>query len=111
MEPDTGTDSAPVRLAQGADPISVELDEAERQALAATLERHDPQGTLRVYLHAYGGSALEERLVRAAEIVYCGNSEIGACVSGLNSRVHTLWAPGLILDTRSFSPAVHSIFS
>jgi hypothetical protein len=164
MEPETGTGSAPVPLAQSAAPISVgidavvgdhmnpyasgaarfnqilaerlgvpsisvldplletsrrpllsfkeqELDEAEREALAATLGRHDPQRTLRVYLHAYGGSALEERLVREAEIVYCGNSEIAAQVSRLNSRVHTLWAPGLILDTRRFSPAAHSIFS
>jgi hypothetical protein len=88
-----------------------ELDDAEREALAAALDRHNAGGAVRVYLHAYAGSALEERLVREAEIVYCGNSEIAADVGELNPSVHTLWAPGLILDNRSFTPAVHSIFS
>jgi hypothetical protein len=88
-----------------------ELDEAERDALGAALDRDDTGRSLRVYLHAYTGSPLEDRLVREAEIVYCGNSEVSAKVSGLNARVHTLWAPGLILDHRAFTPAVNSIFS
>ena len=86
-----------------------ELDEGERAALAALVDR-GAEG-LRVYLHDYVGSALEERLVRQAEVVYCGNEEIAGNVADLNERVHTLWAPGLILDHRVFAPAVYSIFS
>lgn len=86
-----------------------ELDKSERAALAALLDRG--AGALRVYLHDYTGAALEERIVRQAEVVYCGNQEIAAKVSGLNDRLHTLWAPGLILDHRVFAPAVYSIFS
>lgn len=86
-----------------------ELDEGERAALAALLDRG--AGGLRAYLHDYTGAALEERIVRQSEVVYCGNDEIAAKVSGLNERVHTLWAPGLILDHRLFAPAVYSIFS
>jgi hypothetical protein len=88
-----------------------ELDEAERRALTAALDRDDGAQSLRVYLHDYAGSSLEERLVREAEVVYCGNEEIAARLSGLVPRAHVLWAPGLILDHRVFAPAVYSIFS
>lgn len=88
-----------------------ELDDSERGALTRLLERGDGEHRLRVYLHDYGGSALEERLVRQAEIVYCGNQEVAERVSALNGSIHSLWAPGLILDDRVFSPAVYSIFS
>jgi hypothetical protein len=88
-----------------------ELDGAERAALGAALDRLDGRSAPRVYLHDYGGSSLERRLVTSAAIVYCGNAEIAAKVSALNRRVHTVWAPGLILDDRVFSPAVNSVFS
>jgi hypothetical protein len=88
-----------------------ELDESERAALAALLDRDGAGGGRRVYLHDYVGSELEERLVRRAEVVYCGNEAIAARVSDLNGDVRTLWAPGLILDHRVFAPAEYSIFS
>jgi len=88
-----------------------ELDEGERAALAALLDRGGTADGLRVYLHDYVGSVLEERLVRQADVVYCGNDAIAAKVAGLNRDVRTLWAPGLILDHRVFAPAEYSIFS
>ena len=88
-----------------------ELDEAERSVLTRLLERGGDEHRLRVYLHDYTASPLEERLVRQAEIVYCGNHEVAERVSALNSAVHSLWAPGLILDDRVFTPAVYSVFS
>jgi hypothetical protein len=88
-----------------------ELDAAERAALEAWLAGRERAAALRVYLHDYAGSPLEERLVRQAEVVYCGNAEVAARVSGLNRRAHTVWAPGMILDDRVFTPAVNSVFS
>jgi hypothetical protein len=88
-----------------------ELDEGERAALTALLDRGGEAGGLRVYLHDYAGSVLEERLVRQAEVVYCGNDAIASRVAELNGDVRTLWAPGLILDHRVFAPAQYSIFS
>jgi hypothetical protein len=87
-----------------------ELDGAERAALERWLGA-SAGAALRVYLHDYAGSPLEERLVRRADVVYCGNAEIAARIARLHDRARTVWAPGLILDHRAFAPAVNSVFS
>jgi hypothetical protein len=64
-----------------------------------------------VFLHDYAGLPLEERLVRGAEIVWCGNDEVRAKVGLLNGRLESAWAPGLIFDERPFPDAEISVFS
>ena len=86
-----------------------ELDDAERARLDALLDRARWQST--VFLHDWGGSALEERLVRDAERVLCGNHEIEQMVAALNPQREVVWSPGLILDARLFEPSRISVFS
>ena len=86
-----------------------EIGVDERQPVERLLARSD--GSLRVFLHDWSGDPLEELVVRAAESVYCGNDEVRAKAAGFSDAVETLWAPGLILDTRAFQPASISVFS
>jgi hypothetical protein len=66
---------------------------------------------LRVFLHDYTDSALERRMVRHADTVYCGNDEVREQAEPLARRTRNLWAPGLISDTRRFEPTSLNIFS
>jgi hypothetical protein len=64
-----------------------------------------------LFLHEYVDLELERRLVQGARRVLCGNREIQERVSPLNSRVETLWTPGLILDDRRFPDVDVSVFT
>jgi hypothetical protein len=64
-----------------------------------------------VFLHEYADLELERRLVQGARRVLCGNREIHARVTPLNSAVETLWTPGLILDDRKFPEVEVSVFT
>jgi hypothetical protein len=85
-----------------------ELGADEAAAIATLLD--DGRRT-RVFLHEYRDQELERRMVRSAEVVYCGNDEILSRVEGQASRARVLWAPGLIDDTRRFEPVDISVFS
>jgi len=84
-----------------------ELGPAEHAALGATLPRWSPS----LFLHEWGDTALERRLVGAARRVLCGNAELAARVAPLHPAVETLWTPGLILETGRIAPADVRVFS
>jgi hypothetical protein len=65
----------------------------------------------RIFLHDWAATDLEERLVREADIVYCGNHEIHTQVNHMSARTEVLWSPGLILDDRRFHPTAISVFT
>jgi hypothetical protein len=65
----------------------------------------------RVLLHDWATTEIEERMVREAEIVYCGNHAVYDQVQALNRRCEMVWSPGLILDDRPFHPTAISVFS
>jgi hypothetical protein len=88
-----------------------ELDPGEVAALEERAERLAEGGGFQLFLHEYRGLPLERRLVEAAARVWCGNGEIAAQVGPLTQRVHTVWAPGLIADTRRYEPSATSVFS
>jgi hypothetical protein len=88
-----------------------ELDPGEVAALEERAERFAEGGGFQLFLHDYRGLPLERRLVEAAARVWCGNGEIAARVGPLTQRVHTVWAPGLIADTRRYEPSETSVFS
>jgi len=64
-----------------------------------------------LFLHEYAGLPLEEKLVRGARRVVCGNAQIESAVREDASDVLTLWTPGLLLDDRVFHPHEISVFS
>jgi hypothetical protein len=85
-----------------------DLPSGEAALVASTIEQ---VSAWEVFLHEYGGLPLEERLVRGAEIVWCGNEEVRAKVGSLNGRLESAWAPGLLFDERPFPDAELSVFS
>jgi hypothetical protein len=86
-----------------------QLGAPEVATVEALVER--PGQRWELFLHAYGDSALERRLVAGAQRVLCGNREIEVAVAGLNDSVALVWTPGLLTDDRSFRPAEISVFS
>jgi len=88
-----------------------ELDAGEVAALEGRAERLAEHGGFQLFLHDYRGMPLERRLVEAAARVWCGNAEIAAQVGPLTDRAATVWAPGLIADTRRYEPSATSVFS
>lgn len=86
-----------------------EMSDVECENLARVLDRVDWQ--IRLFLHDWSSSEVEERLVRDAEIVYPGNHEVHHQVQGLSGRLEMTWSPGLILDARPFHPTAISVFS
>jgi hypothetical protein len=85
-----------------------DLPPREAELVAATIEQVP---AWEVFLHTYAGLPLEERLVRGAEIVWCGNEDVRTKVTSLNGRLESAWAPGLVLDERPFPDTELSVFS
>jgi hypothetical protein len=85
-----------------------ELDAGAGEAVEGWLPS---AGSWDVFLHEYAGLPLEERLVRGAKRVLCGNLEIEQAVRPLNGQVRTLWTPGLILDDRPLPQVELSVFT
>ena len=86
-----------------------ELDQHSAAALSAWVERQD--GSYELFLHEFGDTDLEHRLVAKAGRVHCGNAEIEAAVRELARASDTVWTPGLILDDRPFPTVEISVFS
>ena len=63
------------------------------------------------FLHELCGSPLEDRIAGAAEPLLAGNDEIGAALDARGLANRRAWAPGMVFDTRPFSPAELTIFS
>jgi hypothetical protein len=87
-----------------------ELSDVEREALEAVLD-DTAWSASRVFLHNWAGTDVEERIVREADIVYCGNHEVEFQVRHLTNRAVHAWTPGLILDDRPFEPVELSVFT
>jgi hypothetical protein len=85
-----------------------ELAADERQLLAERLDSLVGRQPT-VFLHEWCGLDLEERMCRQAVHIYCGNHEVAARAGAFPTS--TVWAPGLLLDCRSFEPAHISVFS
>ncbi|HWT92275.1 MAG TPA: hypothetical protein VN238_04715 [Solirubrobacteraceae bacterium] len=89
-----------------------EMDAEELIALEAVL---DALPGLDLFLHAYGASPVERRMLAAAGTVFCGNGEIRAALTAQGdadgARLVDAWAPGLLLDHRRFEPAEVTVFS
>src|SRR5947208_1232381 len=86
-----------------------ELSDVEREHLGTILD--SAAWRTRLFVHDWAATDVEERMVREAEIVYCGNHAVYEQVRELNSRHEILWSPGLILDSRRFHPTAISVFT
>jgi len=64
-----------------------------------------------LFLHEWQGTPLEERLLRSALTVFCGNAELVARLREVRPDVVDAWCPSTLMSTTRFKPAELSIFS
>lgn len=68
-------------------------------------------GQFELFLHAYDGSPVEQRLVAFAGRVYCGNRELTAQLQPARPDVQELFCPGTILNPQRFERTELSVFT
>src|SRR5678810_757299 len=68
-------------------------------------------GQFELFLHAFDGTEVEQRLVAAAAKVYCGNSELFTELQTMRPDIHELFCPGTILNPQRFQRTELSVFT
>jgi hypothetical protein len=68
-------------------------------------------GTFDLFLHAFDGTPVEQRLLAAAARVYCGNSELSTDLRPSRPDIHELFCPGTILNPQRFQETELSVFT
>lgn len=94
--------------------LSIKISEFQADdivALEKILDAMKRRQSLRVFLHAFSGTAVEVRIIQQAEIVYCGNSELIAQLQEIRPDLVEAWCPGTLLDTQPFTHVEMSVFS
>ena len=69
------------------------------------------QGGYELFLHAFEGTALEQRLIAAASRVYIGNRELAARLAPLRPDAVELFCPGTLLNPQRFQRTELSVFT
>jgi hypothetical protein len=69
------------------------------------------QGGYELFLHAFEGTALEERLIAAASRVYIGNRELAARLAPLRPDAVEAFCPGTLLNPQRFQRTELSVFT
>ncbi|MBM3779805.1 MAG: glycosyltransferase family 4 protein [Acidimicrobiia bacterium] len=92
--------------------LSIKIEEfSDRDAADLDLWSQAHAGDFELFLHAYGGTEVEQRLVTAAGAVYCGNSELARVLSPGRPDVVELFCPGTILNPQRFQQTEISVFT
>ena len=68
-------------------------------------------GQFELFLHAFDGTEIEQRLVAAATRVYVGNAELFRELAGVRPDVQELFCPGTILNPQRFERTELSVFT
>src|SRR5688500_3886279 len=68
-------------------------------------------GQFELFLHAFDGTPIEQRLVAAASRVYCGNSELYRDLRPARPDIQELFCPGTILNPQRFQRTERSVFT
>jgi len=92
--------------------LSIKLEEF-RQEDAADLDLWSQAhaGAFELFLHAFDGTPIEQRLLASAGRVYCGNAELQHELSVMRPDVVELFCPGTILNPQRFQQSDLSIFT
>jgi hypothetical protein len=92
--------------------LSVKLSEFS-EADAADLDRWAAShaGLFELFLHAFDGTEIEQRLLSAAAKVYCGNTELFRELRPARQDVVELFCPGTILNPQRFQRTELSVFT
>ena len=68
-------------------------------------------GGFELFLHAFDGTPIEQRLLAAAGRVYCGNQELAHELSPSRPDIVELFCPGTLLDPMRFKATEVSVFT
>ena len=68
-------------------------------------------GGYELFLHAYGGALIEQRLIAGATRVYAGNRELSAILVPLRPDTVELFCPGTLLNSQRFQRTDLSVFT
>jgi hypothetical protein len=68
-------------------------------------------GQYEVFLHAVDHTDVEQRLIRHAAKVFCGNRELHATLKGLRPDIIELFCPGTILSPQRVHPTELQVFT
>jgi len=92
--------------------LSLKLSEfSARDAEDLDLWASAHQGLFELFLHAFDGTPIEQRLVASAGKVYVGNVELFHTVRHLRPDVQELFCPGTILNPQRFMHTDISVFT
>ena len=92
--------------------LSVKLSEfSERDTADLDLWASAHKGGFELFLHAFDGTKVEQRLVASAARVYVGNAELFRLLRGLRPDVQELFCPGTILNPQRFMKTDISVFT
>jgi hypothetical protein len=92
--------------------LSIKLSEfsaPDAAALDRWVQAHP--GRFDVFLHAFEGTDVEQRLIASAAQVYCGNRELVRQLHPLRADAHELFCPGTILNPQRFERTELSVFT
>src|SRR5688572_22523405 len=68
-------------------------------------------GEFELFLHAFDGTPVEQRLLAAADRVYCGNRELFVDLRAARPDIQELFCPGTILNPQRFQSTELSVFT
>ena len=92
--------------------LSLKLSEfSEADAADLDLWTGAHAGQFELFLHAFDGTDVEQRLVAAAVKVYCGNSELFEQLRPARPDILELFCPGTILNPQRFQRTELSVFT
>jgi hypothetical protein len=92
--------------------LSIKLEEfSQEDAADLDLWSQAHAGAFELFLHAFDGTSIEQRLLGSAGRVYCGNAELQHELSVTRPDVVELFCPGTILNPQRFQQSDLSIFT
>src|SRR5688572_1361173 len=68
-------------------------------------------GQFELFLHAFEGTDIEQRLIASAARVYCGNRELSYTLAPVRSDIVELFCPGTLLNPQRFQRTELSVFT
>ena len=94
--------------------LSIKLSEFtynHARELERFLDERPATQSLRLFLHAYDNTDLEQRAIAEADIVYVGNVELAERLRPIRPDVVEAWCPGVVFDAAPFEPTELTVFS
>ncbi len=79
-----------------------EFTEADVVRLNVIADDPDHWPSIRLFFHDYHATAVEVKILRRAEAVYCANEVLFTELRPLHPKVVLAWCPGYLFDTRPF---------